>query len=217
MTYLRLFLLAIVATCASQAWAFACNSYPDHNSIDIHGVIGQKDTPLIPRCPNGTINPNNPTTFLLSSPGGNIDKIIQFVADLQAQIQGAYELSHAIPTVVVHNQCESACVLVLSALNRMAKDGQIHLLVDRRTIIGLHGCSVHADADATDPGHYTVEGTQRYLSYWIYLGGNQAWIDAYYEQLFTSEKIREMHPNDRRLSGSRLLDYASITDTSMYR
>jgi|GEM_PF-3619664 len=214
MTYIKILLFAFVATSASQAWAFACNSYPDHNSIDIHGVIGG-ETALIPRCPGGVLNPRNPTIFFLSSPGGNIDKVIQFVADLQAEIQGAYELSNAIPTVVIRNQCESACVLVLSALNRMAKAGQIRLLVDRRTIIGLHGCSVHADAE--DPGHYTVEGTRRYLGYWVYLGGNQAWIDAYYEQLFTSEKIREMHPNDRRLSGARLLDYAAITDTSIYR
>lgn len=213
MTYLKIIFLVIVGVCAGQAWAFACNSYPDHNSVVIKGVIGEEH--LIPRCPDGVMNPKNPTIFFFSSPGGNIDKIIQFTEDLREQLQGAYEMSHAIPTVVIYNQCESACIPVLSALNLMAKAGQIRLIVDRMTIMGFHGCSDHANKE--DPGHYSVEGTQRYINYWIYQGGNKAWIDAFYDQFFNSEKIREMRPTNSRLAGASLLNYAEIADTSMLR
>lgn len=211
MTCFKFLFFAIIGLCSSQSWAFACSAYADHNSVVINGVIGDRE--LIEKCPEGVLNPSNPTMFFISSPGGNIDKILAVTEELRTAFQGAYDLSHIVPTVVVYEQCESACIPILSALNIMAQNGQIRLIVDRRTIIGFHGCSDHANAD--DPGHYSVDGTKRYLDFWKMQGGNRAWIDAFYREFFTSEIIHEMRATNSRLLGANLLNYAEIADTSM--
>jgi hypothetical protein len=214
MKNLKVAALVLIGFCASHAQAFACRSYANHNEVYISDVVVNEGA--IPKCPAGTTDPALTTYFFLSSPGGYIDHIKTVVSDLRKELDSSFETSQVTPTVIVQSHCESACIPILSALNKMAAEGFIHLVVDRHTILGFHGCS---DPDSANPNagkHFSIEGTQRYHKIWKTQGGNPEWIDLN-AAFFESDKIHELKPDDPRLWGSQILDYAEIGDAGVYQ
>lgn len=217
MKILSVIVLLLVGFCANQAFAFACRSYPDRNEIDIKGFIGHKQIPFISDCPLDVIDPRKPAVYFLSSEGGDIDKINVVVRQLRSLLRKSLELSGVAPTVVVHEQCQSACIPVLSALNKMAKENKISLVVDPNTIIGFHGCSDRAAGSSEDdPGVFSVAGTARYITYWQTWGGNIDWVVQYWD-FFDSADLHQMKIGDPRLEGANLVEYAIAGEAKSYR
>lgn len=223
MKCLRVGLLIFAILSASQAWGFACRSYQDRNEIDIRGLIGRvgpqnndenDGKKLIADCPEGVIDFAKPTTYFFSSPGGNIDQVREYAAELKAKLKTAKETSNIVPIVVVDTECQSACIPILSSLNRLAGQGAIRLIIDRKTILGFHGCSDHeAGAPEDDEGVYSSQGTARYLTNWTMLGGSADWIRTNY-QFFETATLTQMNPEDGRLADSDLVNHAEIIATN---
>lgn len=212
MKILSILFLAAMVMPVHRALAFTCEYYPDHNEIEISGTIGEID---IARWCGRNLSSHLvlPSVFFLSSPGGDIDQITDFVKNIKKLFEEAYRMSNVMPAVIVAKECSSACLPVLTAINQMAKEQLIYLVLDPDTSLGFHGCSDHT---ASDPqGHYSLEGTKRYFRYWVSLGGNANWLEQNGD-LFETERITALSPLDARLSGSQIFDFAAVRNADAW-
>lgn len=148
---------------------------------------------------------SKPSVFYFSSQGGYIDHINGFVWEMKGLFKKAREYSGVLPTMVIHTECQSACIPILTGFNQLAKQNLIALFVEPNTIIGFHCCSDKYDTELV----FTVEGTKRYLGYLEKLGCSREWIEAN-RDLFASPTITEFNPTDKRLAQSGILDFATI-------
>lgn len=188
-----------------DAFAYTCISRADHMEIRINGFED--------RHPESSCGDNlremlsKPAVFFFHSPGGYIDHINDFVAEMTGLFDKARNYSGVLPTMVVHTECQSACIPILSGFNQLAKQNLISLYVEPNTVIGFHGCS---DNYAEEPKlRFSIEGTERYLGYLANLGGRPEWIEAN-RGLFATADMTTFSPSDKRLATSGILDYASI-------
>jgi hypothetical protein len=200
-------LLAVVffGILSMNAYAYSCKEMPDHNEIWIDGMEDLRPD----RACAGQLNAilDKPVVFYFQSPGGYIDHIEGFVDGMKMLFAMARRHSKALPTMVVHNECQSACIPILSGFNQLAKENLIALYIHPETVIGFHGCS---DEYAEEPKRrFTVEGTLRYLGFLEKLGGNPLWIEAH-KDLFATPTITAFLPADRILADSGILDAAII-------
>jgi hypothetical protein len=200
-------LLAVVffGILSVNAYAYSCKELPDHNEIWVNGMEDQRpDQACVGRLSRIL---DKPVVFYFQSPGGYIDHIEPFVSGMKNLFVIARKRSQVLPTVIVHNECQSACIPILSGFNQLAKENLIALYIHPETIIGFHGCS---DEYAEEPKlRYTVEGTNRYLDFLEKLGGSRLWIEAH-KNLFATATITAFLPTDRILDGSGILDAAII-------
>jgi hypothetical protein len=201
----KLLAIAFLGMLSVNVHAYSCKELPDHNEILIDGMED--------RHPNRDCSDrlddilNKPVVFYFQSPGGYIDHIEEFVDGMKELFALARKRSKVLPTFIVHNECQSSCIPILSGLNQLAKENLIVLYVHPKTIIGFHGCS---DEYAEEPKlRFTIEGTNRYLRFLEKLGGSRLWIEAH-RYLFATATITPFLPADRVLADSGILDSAII-------
>lgn len=187
------------------AFAYSCHESIDRVEIRI---VGMEDTKPDREC-MGKLSEHlkKPATFYFQSPGGYIDKMHEFVRGMSTVFNIAKQRSKITPTVVIHTECKSACVPILTGFNQLAINKKINLIVDRNTEIGFHGCS---DKYAEEPVlRFTIDGTNRYLKYFVQLGGNLDWITDHIA-LFESPTIVDYFPEDPVLQNSGILNAAVL-------
>lgn len=189
-----------------NAFAYSCADHKEYTEIRIDGIEDRR--------PEKSCGDNlkdmlsKPAVFYFSSPGGYIDHIHDFVDELKGMFESARKYSGTLPTMVVHTECQSACIPILSGFNQLAKKNLIALFIEPNTVIGFHGCSDNYEEEPKL--RFTVEGTDRYLGYLESLGCSRAWIEAN-RSLFATATITEFKPTDERLTHSGILDYAIIS------
>src|SRR5256885_2152729 len=126
------FVLLSLAFATTPAFAVVCRDFPNHSEISIEGKIGSEEIMnyhLGGNCKDG-IAPRlkKPVVIYLSSFGGYIDKINDFVRGMRKMFVKAKDRSGVMPTFVIHEECSSACIPIMSAINQMAKEGLVYLV-----------------------------------------------------------------------------------------
>jgi hypothetical protein len=208
---IRLIALLLILFSAQYASAFTCTFFPDHTEVNITNM---EDTNLTRPCPGLVgIHENNPVVILFSSPGGLIDHIGTIVDGIRENVIAARRVTGHVPTFVINAQCDSACIPILSGLNRMAGEGLIDLVIDPNTEIGFHGCSDQYAGDSHK--FYSPEGTSRYLGYLVNQGGSRDWIQRH-RYLFGSDTLTIYSPVDPDLRDSGILSNARIETVALY-
>lgn len=222
MKILILFSLLSLLLGATPVFAFVvCHNYQDFAEVKMNGKVGTEEfykTNEVSECING-----KPLVVYVTSKGGYIDKIDEFLRDFRPLMIEAKEKSGVTPVVVVKDECSSACIPILSGLNRMMRERTVHLIVDRKAYIGFHGCSDEVKVKKETQGVTTTEihlvfteaGTQRYLQYLEDYGGSREWIERH-ANLFKTSDVKYFKPDDSEITQSQIISDAQIIDLDLF-
>ena len=222
MKILGLFSFLSLLLGATPVFAYVvCHDYYDFAEVKMNGKIGKEEffsNKEVSECING-----KPLVVYITSKGGYIDKIDEFLREFRPLMIDAKEKSGVTPVIVVKGECSSACIPILSGLNRMMRERTVHLIVDRNANIGFHGCSDEVKVQKETQGVITTEthlvftevGTKRYLRYLEDYGGNREWIERH-EDLFKTSAVTYFKPDDSEITQSQIISNAQIIDLQLF-
>lgn len=148
------------------------------------------------RKPLPPIELTDSSEIFIRSPGGNPNGPVWIINWLTMQL----DRTRAVPTVYVFDRCESACVVLLTALNKLADQHRIQLILSSALVVGFHG-SIIDENTYTTPDQGQIAQIREY-------GGNGIWLEQHksYFTRPTVDFIRWHLASAPIFSGSGIVD-----------
>ncbi len=149
------------------------------------------------------INFSESAPIFIRSPGGNLlgpTFLLNWLERLIKNNQGRKA------KIILFSKCWSACITFLAGVNKLSREGKILLEMDDEMTIGIHGGSGGIpDQIYTEPDFEQIKLVEKH-------GGNHDWLIANGKLFSRPEEdyMAEFKPNDPRLKGSNLVDYAVV-------